>query len=788
MTEPQPSRSGIDPHPEEPNPGGPNPELSEAARQATTKTTRRPHPLTPFIRGWLILVAVILGFSRQVFEYTNREGGFDIRNVGWLLPIVGAGIVLAAAAGLISWYFTRFVIDDEELRIETGAVFKQSKKVPFERLQSVDIIQPFAARLFGLAELRLEAGAGGSGIKLRYLSQAEASRLRDYLLTRAHGTRASIADASNEAPASRFTDLSRSDRPLVTVSPQRLLGSFVLSSEFLTTAIYTAAVLIISIAGSTLALAGLIPAVLGLFSLISSRIVAMFHFTLAESSRGLRISRGLTNLSSQSVPVNRIQGVKISQPVLWRPLGWYRIDIDILGYASSDNNDDQSSSVLLPVASDSEVTMALDRILPGVRPAQIPLTQSPRRAGWLRPYDFWTLRYGMDDRVLITELGWLTHVRNIVPHAKSQSVRLHQGPLQRALRLADVAVDTPRGPVRAVAHLVDAPLARDVVMTQLDRARAARRADRERAALPAEERAEQTVLEHFGIGPETLLGRGGEANVYGLDDERVLRIYHTQHEGPAQVIAQLQDLYRFWSAAPFQLPSVLLNGERSGRIFTVTARLHGTSLDRWLAEADVDDRHRALISYLDTAQLVATLPTPLPGFARLVGPGAPQQFGSLGELLNAQVQPQIAVSRARLDVDVPRVGEVWRQLFDAVSVRRCRPTVVHGDYCPANTYLTIAPDGTPRVTGVGDFSPHTLQADPLMDLTGAVAFLELESYGGAADDSRWLEQQAVQRWGTDTAHWIAVYRRFYGFYFSNAFEFDTKLYDWCRRQLTPLTP
>ncbi|HXF79066.1 MAG TPA: TOBE domain-containing protein, partial [Usitatibacter sp.] len=62
----------------------------------------------------------------------------------------------------VSWYFTRFVIDDEELRIETGAVFKQSKKVPFARLQSVDIIQPFAARLFRLAELRLEAGAGGA--------------------------------------------------------------------------------------------------------------------------------------------------------------------------------------------------------------------------------------------------------------------------------------------------------------------------------------------------------------------------------------------------------------------------------------------------------------------------------------------------------------------------------------------------------------------------------------------------------------------------------------------------
>ena len=112
--------------------------------------------------------------------------------------VVGV-VLLAALAGFVSWYFTRFVIDDEELRIESGAVFKSSKKVPFERLQSVDIVQPFAARLFGLAELRMEVGAGDSVIKLHYLTRAEADRLRDYLLARAHGQRARIGDARGPA-------------------------------------------------------------------------------------------------------------------------------------------------------------------------------------------------------------------------------------------------------------------------------------------------------------------------------------------------------------------------------------------------------------------------------------------------------------------------------------------------------------------------------------------------------------------------------------------------------------
>ena len=55
----------------------------------------------------------------------------------------------------------------------------------------------------------------------------------------------------------------------------------------------------------------------------------------------------------------------------------------------------------------------------------------------------------LDDQVVITEHGWLSPVRDVVPHAKTQSVRLEQGPLQRRLRLADVHFDTPRGPVTA---------------------------------------------------------------------------------------------------------------------------------------------------------------------------------------------------------------------------------------------------------------------------------------------------------------------------------------------------
>ena len=445
-------------------------------------------------------------------------------------------------AGFVSWYFTKFVIDDEEIRVETGALFRNSRRVAFARIQSIDLMQPMAARIFGLAELRIEAGAGDRGIRLRYLKRDKADRFRHYLLSRAQGEQASIADATGEPRASALTDLSSADRPIVTVGPGRLIGAFLLSSEWLITVGIWLVILIVTLAFEVTlyALPGLIPLAFGAFGLISRRVFAQFHFTLAESVRGLRISRGLTNLTSQSVPVDRIQGIRISQSLLWRPFGWYRLDVDVLGGGASSENSENSSdanSVLLPAATWDQVGLALDQILPGFDLNAITLHRSPARARIIRPIDAWTFRYGWDDQVIVSRSGILVNDTDIVPHGKAQSVRLEQGPLQRMLRLASVHVDTPKGPVNLVAHHIDPAAARPLALSELDRARAARA---KAAVIPgtpsrsrSERRDDQTILERFGLTEAALIGEGCESRVFALDDQHVLRIYRAEHEAAA---------------------------------------------------------------------------------------------------------------------------------------------------------------------------------------------------------------------------------------------------------------
>lgn len=786
------------------------PPVSEPSAQAPStgsgsvprvKETERPHPVTPLIQGWIILVGIVLYGGREVIE--NRQDGFDLSDLRWILPVAGGIVLIAGLAGLITWYFTKFVIDDTEVRIETGFLHKTSKKVMIERIQSVDIIQPLAARIFQVAELRIEVGAGDSTIKLRYLTRTKASQLRDFLLARAHGQQATIATSTGpRAEISSVLTDSRSDEiPLAVVSPQRLVGAFFLSSEFLFSALTMVIVLSVTtyFGVVTYALGGIIPLGIALFSMVSRRVFAMFHFTLAESSRGLRITRGLTNLTSQSVPIDRIQGVRVCQTILWRKPDWYRIDIDVVGYGESEGQDNDSSatSVLLPVATAAQVKVALAKILPGVDLEAIEMHPAPRRARVLRWFDWWTLGYGWNERVLVTQHGWMDRTRDIIPHAKTQSLKISQGPWQRRLQLADVYVHTPKGPVNLVAHQLDAGDARALALTQLDRARAARTADRSRAlgrgvtggagGIDQDRTGEDEVFARVGTDRGQLLGAGGESEVFGLPDDpaHVLRLYRRSHEAPGAVSAQLQALYGQWSGANIglEIPQIVDIGRTDHRSYTIDRRLSGRSFAAFLADADLTERRIALADYLNAALRLQGLPVPVAGFARLVGEGAPVVFPSLAALLTDQLQRQQPGFAEQLAIDLPQVADVWSRLLQDFAHRQAEPRLVHGDLCPSNAYVSRDQHGRPVVTGVGDFSPHTLAADPLMDVAGAVAFRELETYDGAADDAAWLENLAIERLGAGTFHWIDVYRRYYGFYFAGSHSYDPHLYAWCLRQL-----
>ena len=432
----------------------PDPELT-TSQPVPARPAERPHPLTPLIRGWVVLLAILIGVGKELLP--NGSDDFRLPPLEWLFGGIALITVGAALAGFMSWRFTHFITDEHELRIDTGMLFRQSQRIAYDKVQGVDVVQPLAARLFGLAEVSIDIGSGARP-KVRFLTLARAHGMRDYLLARAHGVRPAEVITHAEA-GSLLTGLTGNDQVLVTVPTKTLVVAALTTHELLT------AVVGLAIAAAMAAWVGhpwvglgiAVPAASAIFGLVSSRVLKQFNYTLSRRSSGLRITRGLTTLSSHSLPPRRVQAVQVSQSLLWRKLGLYRVDLEVIGFSISDEQDsDKVSSIMLPAGGIEQVRICLDAIWPGSDWERLTDRQVPSRARWLHPLSGPFLRWGHDARFVVTRRGWLVRRWQVVPLARAQSLSVVQGPASRRLGLADLRIQTGGHQLMVVAEGLDA--------------------------------------------------------------------------------------------------------------------------------------------------------------------------------------------------------------------------------------------------------------------------------------------------------------------------------------------
>lgn len=437
---------------------------------------RRPHPLTGLIRGWGIFAAFAFAFVKEYKPGDGTAFGLRLSDLRTVALLALAVVVVGALLGLASWWFTKFVVDEHEVRIESGWLFRSTKQIAVDRIQSVDVVQPLSARIFGLCEVTIDVGAG-THTRLRYLTRSDAYAMRDLLLARAHGHTV-VADPAAGSALDHLRDIAADETVLVQIAPTKLVLSAVMSTEvwsFLANAAVFAAIAVWA-KMPLLGAVGVIPTLLGLFKMISDRVMGQWGYRLSTSPRGLKVSRGLLSLTSQSVPVHRIQGLRITQPWPWRFLGLYRVDIDVLGYGAATTDEDTTgtSTILLPAGSADDVAVALRHTMPGLDLSTIQLHGSDRAARWLHPIGWKAQRWGMNATHVVTCHSPWNQVMNVVPHARVQGLELAQGPLNQALGMASVHVRTADGPVSATIKQVPLETALALVPVELATARQAR--------------------------------------------------------------------------------------------------------------------------------------------------------------------------------------------------------------------------------------------------------------------------------------------------------------------------
>jgi len=488
---------------------------------------RRVHPISPVLNAWKALAALL-----AIIVYQNADLVVDVLNSSWarrsgagvvaLVIIAGLVVFLAVAAiySWLAWRATSYAVTDSAVWYRSGILFRSQRHARLDRVQSVDLVHPLLGRIFGLGRLSVEvAGGSGSNLSVGFLATAVLEDLRAEILGRAAGLR---PDAPSDAPTSSpahpggesgepGTPSSMStaagapagpaprtapsrmpvarERLLYTVAPGRLVASLLLSPGVVISVLMAlgflvgAVILAITVGPEALsAMAGVIPAALVGISMAWGRFAGEFNFQAAVSPDGIRVRRGLTQTSAQTIPPRRVHAVSIEQPLLWRRRGWYRVTISQAGYAANSGNSESGSDshgdVLLPVGTREQAELALWMVVRdlGVEDPQAFLTEGLEGTGEL-PWSFlpnpassrvmdpvvWRRRaVALTGTVLAVRDGRFSRSLSVTPVERLQSVAVSQGPWERRRGLADLDMQIVAGSVHAHARHVDADRAADL--------------------------------------------------------------------------------------------------------------------------------------------------------------------------------------------------------------------------------------------------------------------------------------------------------------------------------------
>ena len=108
--------------------------------------------------------------------------GIAGRGVRFLLP---AMVTMAAIAPVIRFLTFRYRLEEDEIVVRSGLLSRRERRVPYDRIQNIDLVRNPLHRLFGVAVARLETASGGRPEAiLDALSMEAISELRRHALAR----------------------------------------------------------------------------------------------------------------------------------------------------------------------------------------------------------------------------------------------------------------------------------------------------------------------------------------------------------------------------------------------------------------------------------------------------------------------------------------------------------------------------------------------------------------------------------------------------------------------------
>lgn len=347
----------------------------------------------------------------------NRDRG------GRIVALLGAGVLALTAAWSVASYLSkRYGLSRDALIVKSGVLRRQSRIIPFGRIQSVNVRQSALQRVFGMAELRVETATSGAGAEadLSVLRWRDAQALRETLVaerrsaTTVRPVAASVVpNASTDAYASPAAlsaaagvlgsaalrdaepvpDMDAEAVVIATIDVEELMVAggtsnnigvlialLISGCERFGSSFFERLLLpggpgsplnALGAAMSSIWLFGVLLVVVVLPILFASWLVSVagsvvryYGFTLERVGRDLRRRHGLFSRVEASVPLARAQAIRFRQTMLRRPFKRGELLLVSAGSAAGSDGSSGGAQHLLPIVHMDNVARMVAEVFP----------------------------------------------------------------------------------------------------------------------------------------------------------------------------------------------------------------------------------------------------------------------------------------------------------------------------------------------------------------------------------------------------------------------------------------
>lgn len=335
------------------------------------------HPISAVINFVKVLKEMIVPLV--VVIAVNGFGGESEGWISYIIYIIYAVVLIAMlVSGIIKWKRFRYWFEEEELRIEYGLFVKKKRYIPFERIQSLNYTEGIFHRPFGLVKVKVETAGGGptkeADAELTAISKDAAEQIKKEM-NLAKNKESDIFDETLQ-PEELVVE---QQKPLFRMSQKDLLilastsggvgvffsGLAVFVSQFSELipyeTIYNEIILFIRFGALLIALSVFFVLFVAWIVSVAITFINYYEFTIRVEDEEIIITRGLLEKKKITIPLSRIQGVRIVENPLRQLTGYATVIVDSAGGSLAEKDE---KIRLIPLIKKHKINSIIVQIFP----------------------------------------------------------------------------------------------------------------------------------------------------------------------------------------------------------------------------------------------------------------------------------------------------------------------------------------------------------------------------------------------------------------------------------------